>query len=39
MNEVDIIKADIEGVWFDFCREILDNNINFKAFFISQYSS
>jgi len=34
MPEVDIIKADIEGVWFDFCREILDNNINFKAFLI-----
>ena len=34
MPEVDIIKADIEGVWFDFCREILDNKINFKAFLI-----
>ena len=34
MPQVDIIKADIEGVWFDFCREILDNNINFKAFLI-----
>jgi len=34
MPEVDIIKADIEGVWFDFCREILDNNIDFKAFLI-----
>ena len=34
MNEVDIIKADIEGVWYDFCREILDNDINFKAFLI-----
>ena len=34
MPEVDIIKADIEGVWFDFCREILDNDINFKAFLI-----
>tara|TARA_Y100000004_G_scaffold197087_1_gene269653 strand:+ start:43 stop:726 length:684 start_codon:yes stop_codon:yes gene_type:complete len=34
MPEVDIIKADIEGVWYDICREILDNNINFKAFLI-----
>lgn len=34
MPEVDIIKADIEGVWYDFCREILDNDINFKAFLI-----
>ena len=34
MSEVDIIKADIEGVWYDFCREILDNDINFKAFLI-----
>ena len=34
MPEVDIIKADIEGVWFDFCREILDNNVKFKAFLI-----
>ena len=34
MPEVDIIKADIEGVWFDFCREILDNNIDFKVFLI-----
>jgi FkbM family methyltransferase len=30
----DIIKADIEGVWYDFCREILDNDIQFKAFLI-----
>ena len=30
-GDVDIIKADIEGVWFDFCREILDMKINFKA--------
>ena len=29
-----IIKADIEGVWFDFCREVLDFNINFKAFLV-----
>ena len=29
MPEVDIIKADIEGVWFEICREILDNDINF----------
>jgi len=34
MSQVDIIKADIEGVWFDFCREILDNDINFKAFLV-----
>ena len=34
MPQVDIIKADIEGVWFDFCREILDNEIDFKAFLI-----
>ena len=34
MPQVDIIKAVIEGVWFDFCREVLDNNINFKAFLV-----
>ena len=34
MPQVDIIKADIEGVWYDFCREILDNDIKFKAFLI-----
>ena len=34
MPQVDIIKADIEGVWFDFCREILDNDIDFKAFLV-----
>lgn len=33
-GEVDIIKADIEGVWFDFCREVLDMNLKFKAFAI-----
>ncbi len=33
-NKVDIIKADIEGVWFDFCREVLDLNVDFKAFAI-----
>lgn len=31
---VDIIKADIEGVWYDICREVLDNDIDFKAFLI-----
>ena len=30
----DIIKADIEGVWYDFCREIIDQNVQFKAFLI-----
>jgi len=30
-GKVDIIKADIEGVWFDFCREVLDLNVEFKA--------
>lgn len=30
----DIIKADIEGVWYDFCTEVLDNNINFKVLLI-----
>jgi len=34
MPQVDIIKADIEGVWYDFCREILDEDIKFKAFLI-----
>ena len=34
MPEVDIIKADIEGVWWDFCREVIDQNINFKAFLV-----
>ena len=33
-GKVDIIKADIEGVWFDFCREVLDFNVNFKAFLV-----
>jgi len=31
---VDIIKADIEGVWYDICKEVLDHNIEFKAFLI-----
>ena len=30
----DIIKADIEGVWWDFCREIIDQDVQFKAFLI-----
>tara|TARA_B100000941_G_scaffold285289_1_gene257129 strand:+ start:1154 stop:1834 length:681 start_codon:yes stop_codon:yes gene_type:complete len=30
-GEVDIIKADIEGVWYDFCREVLDLKVDFKA--------
>ena len=34
MPQVDIIKADIEGVWYDFCREIIDQNVQFKAFLI-----
>ena len=34
MPKVDIIKADIEGVWWDFCREIIDNDIDFKALLI-----
>ena len=34
MSKVDIIKADIEGVWWDFCREIIDNDIDFKALLI-----
>ena len=34
MPQVDIIKADIEGVWYDFCREVLDQNIDFKVFLI-----
>ena len=33
-NKVDIIKADIEGVWFDFCREVIDLNVDFKAFLV-----
>ena len=33
-NEVDIIKADIEGVWYDFCTEILTYDVPFKAFLI-----
>ena len=33
-GKVDIIKADIEGVWYDFCREVLDLNIDFKAFLV-----
>lgn len=34
MPEPDIIKADIEGVWNDFCREVIDQRVNFKAFLI-----
>jgi hypothetical protein len=34
MPNPDIIKADIEGVWWDFCREIIDQDIQFKAFLI-----
>jgi hypothetical protein len=34
MPQPDIIKADIEGVWWDFCREIIDNDVQFKAFLI-----
>ena len=34
MPQVDIIKADIEGVWWDFCREIIDNDIDFKGLLI-----
>lgn len=29
-NSVDIIKADIEGLWEEFGNEILDNKIDFK---------
>jgi FkbM family methyltransferase len=32
MPQVDIIKADIEGVWLEHTRDILDNNIDFKAY-------
>jgi FkbM family methyltransferase len=32
--DYDIIKADIEGVWYDFCTEVLDNNIKFKALLV-----
>ena len=34
MPKVDIIKADIEGVWYDFCTEILTYDVPFKAFLI-----
>lgn len=34
MPEVDIIKADIEGTWLDFANDVLDNNIDFKAFLL-----
>ena len=34
MPNPDIIKADIEGVWFDFCREVIDLDVKFKAFLI-----
>ena len=30
LNKVDIIKADIEGLWYDFSNEILDYNIDCK---------
>ena len=30
LNSVDIVKADIEGLWFEFANEILDNNIDCK---------
>jgi hypothetical protein len=29
-GDVDIIKADIEGMWWEFCNELLDKNIKFK---------
>ena len=29
-NDVDIIKTDIEGMWWDFGQELLDKNIKFK---------
>jgi hypothetical protein len=28
---VDIIKADIEGMWWEFCNELLNKNIDFKV--------
>ena len=34
MPQPDIIKADIEGVWYDFCTEILTYDVPFKAFLI-----
>jgi len=34
MPQPDIIKADIEGVWWDFCSEILTYDVPFKAFLI-----
>ena len=36
MPQVDIIKADIEGVWYDFCTEILTYDVPFKAFLIEK---
>jgi hypothetical protein len=30
LTSVDIIKADIEGLWWDFGNEILDKKINCK---------
>jgi|LULF01.1.fsa_nt_gb hypothetical protein len=29
-GDVDIIKADIEGMWWEFCNELLDKNIKFR---------
>ena len=29
-NEVDILKTDIEGLWWEFGQELLEKNINFK---------
>ena len=34
MPSPDIIKADIEGVWHSFCREVIDLDVQFKAFLI-----
>ena len=34
MPQPDIIKADIEGVWYDFCTEILTYDVPFKALLI-----
>ena len=33
---VDIIKADIEGMWWEFCNELLTKNINFK-FLVTEF--
>ena len=31
LDSLDIVKADIEGLWYEFANEILDNKIDCKC--------